>query len=66
VTFRSSDTDPGVVLPASYTFTAADQGMHTFSGGCTLITAGNQTLTATDTADPTITGTVTVTVNPSP
>jgi hypothetical protein len=66
VTFGSTDTDPGVVLPASYTFTAADQGVHTFVGGCTLITVGNQTLTATDTSDPTITGTATVTVNPGP
>ena len=66
VTLSTTDTDPGVVLPADYTFTAADQGVHTFSGGCTLITAGSQSLTATDTADATITGTATITVNPGP
>ena len=66
VTFSTTDTDPGVVLPANYTFTAADQGVHTFSGGCTLITAGNQSLTATDTSNSTITGTATLTVNPGP
>jgi len=30
VTFSTSDTDPGVVLPADYTFTPADHGTHTF------------------------------------
>jgi hypothetical protein len=66
VTFSATDTDPGVALPASYTFTAADQGVHTFTADCTLITAGNQAVTVTDTADATITGTATITVNPGP
>ena len=66
VTFGTTDTDPGVVWPADYTFTAADQGVHAFAGGCTLITPGQQTVTATDTADSTITGMATVTVNPGP
>jgi predicted outer membrane repeat protein len=66
VTFASSDTDPAVVLPADYTFTAADQGVHTFVGGFTLTTVGDQSLTATDTADGTITGRITVTVDPGP
>jgi hypothetical protein len=51
VTFRTSDPDPNVVLPADYTFTASDQGAHIFSGGFTLITPGDQTITATDSAD---------------
>ena len=63
VTFSTSDTDPGIVLPADYTFTAADAGVHTFSGGVTLITSGDQIITATDTASG-ITRTVTVTVGP--
>jgi hypothetical protein len=63
VTFSTSDTDPGIVLPADYTFTAADAGVHTFSGGVTLITSGDQTFTATDTASG-MTRTVTVTVGP--
>ena len=49
VTFSTSDLDPNVVVPADYTFAAADQGTHTFSGGFTLMTPGSQTLTATDT-----------------
>jgi hypothetical protein len=63
VTLSTSDNDPGIVLPADYTFTAADAGVHTFSGGVTLVTPGDQNLTATDTASG-ITRTVTVTVVP--
>ena len=63
VTFSTSDTDAGVVLPADDTFTAADAGVHTFSGAVTLITPGDQTITATDTASG-ITRTATVTVVP--
>jgi hypothetical protein len=62
VTFSSSDGDPAVVLPSDYTFTVADAGMVGFPGGVTLITEGDQTITATDTSDGTITGTATVTV----
>jgi hypothetical protein len=61
VTFSSSDPYPGV-LPASYTFTSSDEGMHTFSGGVTLFTAGAQTLTVQDTTDSSITGSATITV----
>src|SRR5207249_4586930 len=45
VHFTTSDGGSGVVLPANYTFTVGDAGTHTFSG-VTLVTAGNQTLTA--------------------
>jgi Ca2+-binding RTX toxin-like protein len=58
VTFSS--TDPQAGLPATYTFTAADNGVHTFP--VTLKTAGAQTITATDTALGFITGSTTVTV----
>jgi hypothetical protein len=61
VTFTTSDTDPGVVLPTDYTFQASDAGMATFAGGATLVTLGDQTITATDTTSG-ITGTTTVTV----
>jgi hypothetical protein len=61
VTFTSTDGDPGVVLPPDYAFTADDAGVHTFAGGFTLITLGEQTLTATDTVSG-ITGSATVTV----
>jgi predicted outer membrane repeat protein len=62
VTFSSSDGDPAVVLPPDYTFTLADAGTVVFPGGVTLITEGDQTITATDTSDGTITATATVTV----
>jgi hypothetical protein len=65
VTWTSSDTDPGVILPADYTFQASDSGMHIFSAGVTLITVGDQALTATDTVSG-ITGSATVTVGPGP
>jgi hypothetical protein len=61
-TFTSSDGDPGVVLPPDYTFTAADGGVHYFPGGVTLITQGNQVVTATDTTNNAITGSAVVTV----
>jgi hypothetical protein len=68
VTFSTSDPDPGIVLPADYTFTTgqgSDNGMHTFSSGLTLITQGDQTLTVLDKLSG-ITGTITVTVGPGP
>ena len=67
VTFRTTDLDPGVLLPADYAFTLADGGVHTFTntglGETTLLTPGDQTLTVTDTSDNTITGSTIVTVN---
>jgi hypothetical protein len=51
VTFRVTDPDSAVVLPAHYTFTADDQGTHTFTGEFTLITPGMWTLTAADLAN---------------
>src|SRR6202030_1295344 len=47
VTFSSSDVQAG--LPASYTFTAADAGVHTFTA--TLKTAGTQSITVKDAAN---------------
>jgi hypothetical protein len=51
-------------LPADYTFTADDGGVHSFSA--TLKTAGSQSLIATDTAASSITGTQTIAVQPVP
>jgi hypothetical protein len=62
VTFSTSDGDPNVVLPADYTFTPDDQGTHTFGGGVTLATPGDQVVSATDTSDDTVAGSATVTV----
>jgi WD40 repeat protein/serine/threonine protein kinase len=61
VTFSSSDADPDIVLPADYTFTPGDAGVHAFPGGVTLNTPGDQTITVTDTVSG-ISRTVTVTV----
>jgi CSLREA domain-containing protein len=61
VNFTSSD--PQALLPAAYTFVAADNGSHTFN--VTLKTAGTQTLTATTAGTPSITGTQSaITVTP--
>jgi hypothetical protein len=55
-TVHFTSSDPQAILPASYTFTASDAGVHTFTGGATLKTAGPQTIAATDQATPSITG----------
>jgi hypothetical protein len=63
-TVHFTSSDPQAVLPADYTFTAADNGVHTFS--TTLKTAGSQSLTATDTVTAALTGTQAgITVNPA-
>ncbi|HLJ92950.1 MAG TPA: right-handed parallel beta-helix repeat-containing protein [Gemmataceae bacterium] len=62
VILSSTDTDPGVVLPVNYGFTAADSGVHLFSNAVKLRTAGNQSITATDMLAPSISGSVAVTV----
>jgi hypothetical protein len=50
VTFTSTDPAAKFLSGTTYTFTSADQGMHTFTvaGGAQLNTVGNQTLTASD------------------
>jgi uncharacterized delta-60 repeat protein len=53
-TVHFTSSDPKAVLPADYTFTAADQGVHTFSA--TLKRAGSQSITATDTGTSTLVG----------
>lgn len=63
-TVHFTSSDPGAVLPADYTFTAADAGVHTFP--FTLSVLGNQTITATDTRASGFTGTTTVNVNTVP
>jgi hypothetical protein len=64
VHFTTSDTDPGVALPADYTFQAGDQGMQTFTAAFTLVTTGVQTLMATDTANAALGGSASVAVTP--
>jgi titin len=60
--FTTSDPSSQVKLPHDYTFAAADQGVHKFPNGVTLITVGTQTIVATDTVKKTITGQEKVTV----
>src|SRR5262249_35842129 len=61
VSFTSSD--PQALLPADYTFTAADHGTHSFS--VTLKTAWMQTITVTDTAAPDVSTSQDITVSPA-
>jgi sugar lactone lactonase YvrE len=76
-TVHFTSSDPQAILPADYTFTAADAGTHA-NFNLTLNTQGNQTVTVTDTVNPLMTGSViipvaqgqaatttTVTTNPS-
>ncbi len=62
VHFSQSDSGSGSALPSDYTFTSADAGTHVFS--VTAVTAGTDTITATDTADNSITGSATLSVTP--
>jgi hypothetical protein len=62
-TIHLTSSDPQAVLPADYTFTAADQGVHTFSA--TLKTAGSQFLAATDTVTSSMSGQEGIVVNPA-
>ncbi|OWK40277.1 beta strand repeat-containing protein [Fimbriiglobus ruber] len=55
------------IAPASYAFTAADAGTHTFVNGVTLETVGTQSVTATDAANPAVSGADTgIVVVPAP
>jgi Concanavalin A-like lectin/glucanases superfamily len=65
ITFTSSDSDPGVMLPGEYTFQSTDGGTHTFPDGVVLITPGDQTITATDTVNGQ-SGSIIVTVGSGP
>jgi hypothetical protein len=59
VSLTSSDTS--ATLPSDYTFTASDHGYHTFQ--VTFQTAGSQTVTATDTANSSLTSQAATTVS---
>ena len=65
VGFTTSDAQ-GTFNPTSYSFLSGDAGVHTFTNGATLRTAGTQQISATDTTTGTITGTQTgITVTPA-
>src|SRR5437763_165518 len=67
ISFSSSDTR--ATLPANYRFTSGtnlDNGIHTFTNGVTLKTAGSQSVTATDTVTASLTGSQSaIQVNPA-
>jgi hypothetical protein len=63
-TVHFTSSDPLATLPPNYTFTAADNGRHTFT--VMLGTLGRQTLTVTDAATPAIVGGTVVTVMTAP
>jgi hypothetical protein len=60
-TVHFGSADKGAKLPSSYTFTASDKGVHTFTG-LVLHKKGNQKITITDTHNPSLTGSVSVDV----
>jgi hypothetical protein len=64
-TIHFTSSDGAATLPSDYTFVSGDLGAHTFPAGVTLHTFGSQSVTATDTVDGAITGTMNVTVGPS-
>jgi hypothetical protein len=55
-TVHFTSSDAAATLPANYTFTAADNGAHTFTNGVTLKTVGTRSVTATDTVSSSING----------
>jgi hypothetical protein len=61
-TVHFSSSDSTATLPADYTFTAADAGVHKFLNQVILRKKGKQTLTITDTLNSGLTATVTITV----
>ena len=63
-TVHLTSSDGQAVLPADYTFTAADAGTHQFT--VILKTAGSRSVTATDTADTSIAGSRTVSIVAAP
>jgi hypothetical protein len=60
VHFTSSDNL--ATLPANYTFTSTDAGVHTFTNKTTVKTKGKQTITVTDVADSVLTTTDSISV----
>ncbi len=62
-TVSLASSDANATLPASYTFTASDHGIHVFD--LTMGTTGSQSITATDTSNSSLTGSISITVNPT-
>jgi predicted outer membrane repeat protein len=65
VTFSDSWASGGM-LPTNYTFTAGDAGVHKFTNQATFYTIGAQTITVSDTAQPSLRGSASVFVTGVP
>lgn len=63
-TVTLSSSDGGATLPASYTFTSSDHGVHKFQ--VTFANTGSQTVDVADDSTPPLTGTASINVNPAP
>ena len=61
-TVHFTSSDAGATLPVDYTFNGGDAGTHTFTNGFTLFAPGPQSITGTDTLNPSTTGTANTTV----
>jgi uncharacterized delta-60 repeat protein len=61
-TVHFSSSDSTATLPANYTFTAADAGVHTFVSAVILRKRGKQTITVIDTLDSALTATDSISV----
>jgi hypothetical protein len=64
-TIHFTTSDMNHVLPDDYTFLANEQGVHTFTGGVILRTAGSQTVSVNDTATPSAAGSANVSIDPA-
>jgi|GEM_PF-3225855 len=60
-TVALDSTDPLATLPSAYTFTAADQGVHTFTG-VTLVSSGDHSVSASSSGGTAVSGGATVSV----
>jgi hypothetical protein len=64
-TLHFSSADSNATLPANYTFATLDSGVHSFAGGIVMHTPGQQSITVTDAAAPSVAATISVTVQSS-
>jgi hypothetical protein len=64
-TVHFTSTDGQATLPADYAFTAADAGVHTFTDGVILRSAGSRSVSVTDVTLAAVTGTTAIAVKPA-
>ena len=64
-TVHFTSSDGAATLPSAYTFTGTENGQHVWTNGVILRVTGTQTVTITDTSNSSVTGHVSVVVNPT-